>query len=210
MDRSVLYLMDEQQWLPTVAVKVEIETALRDPLFSKRLVLLALSLMRGKTFRGRPVRDRFDPSDFIHTAIEKALAGERRMRKGEAGGVLAFLASCIRSEISNTVTCRESGILEAGVITTDSASLGVSATVDLGVEQHLLAEEERRVILKIFKNDRQMQAIAQLAMDGASGRMTFAAALNTTADEVTNIKKKMQRIYSAHLSELSGGRSRYV
>jgi hypothetical protein len=122
--------------------------------------------------------------------------------------LLHFLASAVRSEINNTITKKVVGQLQvsAELVPANSEDPLFQQTVPSG-EQALVERESREEILKLFANDEQMLAIAQRAIDdGPMGREEFAAALGLTPEQVTNIKKRMQKIYTPYLKAGQGGR----
>jgi len=195
----------DRRWLSLPEVHQRI-SAVEDPLLWKRLLVITASLMRNKSYCGIPLSTSHRPEDFIHTALEKVLSGRRRMRVGS--DLLHFLGSSVGSEINNTVTKKVSGQLQvsAELVPANSEDPLFQQTVPNG-EQALVERESREQILKLFANHKQMLAIAQLAIDdGLMGREEFAAALGLTPEQVTNIKKRMQKIYTAYLKAKQGGR----
>jgi hypothetical protein len=126
----------------------------------------------------------------------------------EGSGLLDFLVSSVRSEINNTITKKESGQLQASAefVPANSEDPLFQQTVPNG-EQVLVERESREQILNLFANDEQMLAIAQLAIDGGlMGREEFVSTLGLTPDQVTNIKKRMQKIYTAYLKASERGK----
>ncbi len=194
--------MRRDEWFSPEDIRVSLVESLNDPLFGRRLTAIAAGIMRGKTFHGRPLGNVFAPFDFIQTSICKALSGERRMRANDSDGFFLFLVSCIESEISNTITGKESsmvGALDQSTHLHDDA-VGIGSASAQSVEDLLLEEEQQRELLALFKEDPKLEGLARLALrDGLRGRKEFALSLKISPDEVTNLKKRMQRLYSEHL-----------
>lgn len=194
----------DRRWLSLPEVHQRI-SAEEDPLLWKRLLVITASLMRNKSYCGIPLSTSHRPEDFIHTALEKVLSGRRRMRVGS--DLLHFLGSSVRSEINNTITKKVSGQLQVSAELIPANSQDPLFQQTANGEQTLLERESREQILKLFANDKQVLAIAQLAIDdGPMGREEFAAALGLTVEQVTNIKKRMQKIYTPYLKARQGGR----
>src|ERR1700682_5926625 len=103
--------MPNDGWLSPDEIRQVLIECQNDPLFGRRVMVATASLMCGKTFQGCPLGARIDPLGFIQTAMTKALSGERRMRVDESDDFLSFLIGCIQSEISNTVTGKQSSIV---------------------------------------------------------------------------------------------------
>jgi hypothetical protein len=203
--------MPEDRWLTPGDIRRLLKKALEDPLFGRRLILVTTSIMHKKTFHGLPLTSVFEPLDFVQKAILKVLCGERRLRADKPNEFASSLISCIESEISNTVTLKESGTTATIDLTPTNVSHRAIAEVVQSIEDDLQHRQFQAEMLTLFKVDSKMEALAQLAMtDGIHGRKDFAIALGISEREVTNLKKRMQRIYLKHVKRIVREKEHHV
>jgi hypothetical protein len=157
----------------------------------KRLLLAAAGRLR------RSRLSQSQATDFIHTAIQKAMSGQRVWDPTKS--LYHNLWQIVSSEINHAATSYE----RVHVDPSDETIVQIRDYRDTPEEASIHKSEIDHLMHYLNSRDRDAAAVADLLLTvGISNSMEVAVQLNRSVSEIDNIKKRLRRLCKNYAEEV--------